>query len=137
VAVAPAPATVGAAEGATLRTNEGAGESGSSRSRSSRSRSSRSRRSGSNNPHPLPPLYIYIYNFFKIFLVLFHGPAIKFDRYPCDTAEIAVLYVPIPEMGTVYTGVGMVLKFPTCSIPVTNPSTSSIANTMISGSHQT
>ena len=32
-----------------------------------------------------------------------------------------VQYVPIPEIGTVYIDMGMVFKFPTCSIPVMNP----------------
>ena len=48
--------------------------------------------------------YIYICIFFKIFKILFHGPVNKFDRYPCDIAEIAVWYVPTPVRGTVLVG---------------------------------
>jgi hypothetical protein len=60
-------------------------ESGSNRSRSN---------SSSSNLHPhYIYIYIYLYFFFLIFLILFHGPTIKLDRYLCDTAEIAVQYV--------------------------------------------
>ena len=67
-------------------------------------------------PTPTPsPHQIFFLYILKIFLILFHGPAIKFERYPCDTAEIVVWYVPVPVMGTVQ-------EICTCGIPVTNTS---------------